>query len=107
MVRLSSLPKAQQEQFRLHMYMASRPRWDASTPAVGGQSSAAASPLDGATSYIEFQRSQREPLFQGTANQPVGGRMARQHKMQNQNNEWTETEEAAFQKAFGKPSNRP
>ena len=59
--------------------------------------------------YVNYQRSQREQVYTGTAGQPVGGRMHRQFKLNSQrkNEEWTAEDEKAYQKAFGKSSFRP
>ena len=54
--------------------------------------------------YVRHQRSQREQLFTGSASQPVGGRMQRQYKLSSRALEWSNDDEAAYQKKFG--SNR-
>merc|ERR1711865_397626 len=99
------------------MFMASRPRWDAtpvavsSNPATSGDflsKVAVAEAKDEQANYIKYQRSQREQVYTGTASQPVGGRMRRQFDMHSRREEWTDKEELAFQKAFNKStSGRP
>ena len=97
------------------MMVMSRPRFDAkpmgpANPArddfLANVSKAEA--RDEAKAYIAHQRGQREQIFTGTAGQPVGGRMHRQFKLNSQrrNDEWSAEDEAAFQKAFGKSSER-
>ena len=56
--------------------------------------------------YVAYQRGQREQAFTGMAGQPVGGRMHRQFKLnsQRQNESWSEEDEAAYRKAFGRSS---
>jgi hypothetical protein len=57
--------------------------------------------------HIAFQRSQREPIWTQKASQPVGGRIQRNFKFNNERHEqWTPDCEAAFRMAFGKPSDR-
>ena len=56
--------------------------------------------------YVSYQRGQREQVYTGMAGQPVGGRMHRQFKLnsQRQNEAWSEEDEAAYRKAFGRSS---
>lgn len=114
MVPLSSLPRSMQDQYKTYMFMMSRPRWDASTPAKASHtkddfltSLSNAEARDAAVQkYVRHQRSQREQLFTGSANQPVGGRMQRQYKLNNTRLEWTDEDEAVYQRQFGNKSIR-
>ena len=108
MVPLGSL-MTKQEFMQMQLIM-SRPRWDASKPA---QATGMASTIDAqaqvkenAVRYVAHQRALGEAVYTGSASQPVGGRMQRNHKLNSSREEWGEEEEAAFQKAFGKQSQR-
>ena len=61
---------------------------------------------DAMSNYVKHQRSQREQVFTGSASQPVGGRMQRQHKLNSSRvaDDWSAEDEAAFRKAFGRSS---
>jgi len=64
-----------------------------------------ASPVN-AQKHLAYQRSQREPVWTKTCDQPVGGRFNRAYKFNQGEQPWTAREEQAFQAAFGKPSDR-
>ena len=112
MVTLGSLGITPQ-QYNQMMMMMSRPRWNTrSSPNVAAQTRddflSKVSVAEARDAHIAYQRSQREQVFTGSASQPVGGRAARQHKIDSarfdvQTN-WSAEDEKAFVKAFGKRS---
>jgi hypothetical protein len=111
MVPLSSLMTRQQ--FETMQFMMSRPRWDASGPTQTAGPTAKIGTVDSqaqlrenASKYASHQRAQGECVHTGSAAQPVGGRMQRNFKLNSSRPEWTDADEAAYQKAFGKSSQR-
>ena len=112
MVPLGSIMSKQE--FNQMMMVMSRPRWNTkSAPNVQSQvkddflAKVGQAEARDAQNYIAYQRSQRECIYTGSASQPVGGRAARQHKLNSARFEtWTDEDEKAFRKAFGKSSYR-
>ena len=111
MVPLSSVMS--KSQYNQMMMMMSRPRWNATSQKNAANQVkddflgrvASAEARDEANRYVAYQRSQREQVYTGDASQPVGGRAARQHKLNSARFEtWTDADERAYVKAFGKSS---
>ena len=55
---------------------------------------------------LEYQRSNREPLYTKSVSQPVGGRLNRSYRINTPQPKWTPDCEAAYLAAFGKSSHR-
>ena len=85
------------------------PKWDASAGNAANNPFNPRTLTNRATEQDRrtYARSQREMVFTGAAGQPVGGRAARQHKLNSSRTDnWGPAEEKAFQKAFGYSSVR-
>ena len=100
-------PAAQQDDF-LRRLQSAEAR-DHSNSAMARQTYNSARPFQ-SSSHLHFQRNAGEALRAGQyVAQPVGGRMHRQLRVTQsaRSNEWTEADECAFMKAFGRSSSTP